>query len=68
LTGHMMDCQSIKNKYYSKRLGKDNILNEIPQDIHFIYSDERNKIQIGYPMLWIPYAVAYFSTLLSAPV
>ncbi|QSX07242.1 GNAT family N-acetyltransferase [Sedimentibacter sp. zth1] len=43
-----MDYLTKTNEYYSKWIGKDNILNNNFKGVKFIYSSERNKIQHGY--------------------
>lgn len=43
-----MDYKVITDKYYSKWLGNDNVLNEDNWGVKFIHSSERNKIQYGY--------------------
>ncbi len=43
-----MNYCEITSNYYSKWLGKDNILDIESEQCQFIYSSERNKIQLGY--------------------
>lgn len=51
-----MDYALITNKYYSKWVGIDDILNNSFLGVEFIYSSERNKTQSGYHRQYDLYA------------
>ncbi|WP_124099008.1 GNAT family N-acetyltransferase [Ruminococcus sp. Marseille-P6503] len=44
-----MDFLTLTNSYYSEWLGQENILNEDFSGVRYVYSEERNRVQTGYP-------------------
>ncbi len=48
MEGEILDFLSITNQFYSKCLGEDDVLNSSFEQVKFIHSTQRNRIQAGY--------------------